>query len=145
MKDLNLDPKESGVISHFRSMLFRLTGAGLVKGRHRTAIEVWRKIEANRDAIAKKAKERGATKKNGVTIRGQVAKEMFDALDGATKREYTGLAEEENKGLDEIWEKNTKGPLSTTPTDRQRYILLPYLWYLLTHKTAIDVLSAFRG
>jgi len=88
MKDLNLDPKELGVISHFHSMLFRLTGAGLVKGRHHTAIEVWRKIEANRDAIAKKAKERGATKKNGITIRGQVAKEMFDALDGAKEGIY---------------------------------------------------------
>jgi len=122
MKDLDLDAKESGAINPYRVLLHKLTGVGLVKGRHRTPIEIWRKIATNREAIAAAAKDRGADKKTGVTIRGQVAKEMFEALSEETRDEYAALAELENKDMDEGWLQNTKGPLSTTPADRQRYV-----------------------
>ena len=82
----------------------------------------WWKIATNREAIAAAAKDRGADKKTGVTIRGQVAKEMFKALSKETRDEYAALAELENKDMDEGWLQNTKGPLSTTPADRQRYV-----------------------
>jgi len=120
MKDKDLDPKESGAINPYRVLLHRLTGVGLVKGRHRTPIEVWRKVAANREAIAAAAKDRGANKNTGVTIRGQVAKEMFDSLSEETRDEYAAIAEQENKEMDEGWEQNVKSPLSTTPADRQK-------------------------
>ena len=68
MKDQDLDSKDSGAANPYHILLHRLTGVGLVKGRHRTSIEVWRKVEANRGAIATAAKNRGANKKTGVTI-----------------------------------------------------------------------------
>ena len=68
MKDLDLDSKESGAINPYCALLHRLTGVGLVKGRHCTPIEVWRKIKMNREAIAAAAKDRSADKKTGVTI-----------------------------------------------------------------------------
>jgi len=47
---------------------------------------------------------------------------MFDALSKETRDEYAALAELENKDMDESWLQNTKGSLSTTPADRQRYV-----------------------
>ena len=124
MKDFqDPDLKEPGAANAYRVLLHRLTGVGLMKGPHRTPIEVWRKVAGNREAIAAAAKDRGANKKTGITIRGQVAKEMFEALSEETRDEYGALAEQENKEMDDGWAQNTKGPMSTTPADRQRYVL----------------------
>ena len=144
MKDQDLDSKESRAVNAYRVLLHRLTGVGLVKGRHRTSIEVWRKVEANREAIATAAKDRGADKKTGVTIRGQVAKEMFEALSQETRDEYAALAEQENKDMDEGWVQNTKGPLSTTPADRQRYAFSRQQ-SIFAHRIPIGASTAFQN
>src|SRR6188768_901890 len=96
MKDQDLDPTESGALNAFRILLLRQTGVGPSKPRHRTPVEVWRKVTANREAIAKLAKDQGATKQTGAKIRSTIAKTMFDALDESTRVEYAALAEQEN-------------------------------------------------
>jgi len=58
MKDQDLDPAESGALNAFRTLLLRLTGVGPSKPRHRTPLEVWRKLTPNREAIAKLGKDR---------------------------------------------------------------------------------------
>lgn len=57
-------------------------------------------MAANQEAIAAAAKDHGANKNMGVTIRGQVAKELFDSLSEETRDEYTTIAEQENKEMD---------------------------------------------
>jgi len=132
-KDLDMDPAESGVLNVFRLLLLKLTGVGPSKPRHHMPVEVWRKLTTNREAIAKLAKEQGATKQTGAKIRSAIAKSMFEALDDETQAEYAAIAEQENKELDENWLKHTSGPFSTTPVDCQKYVLFSRMFVIFTY------------
>jgi len=142
MKDQDLDPTESGTLNAFRVLLLRQTGVGPSKPRHRTPIEVWRKLTANREAIAKLAKEQGANKQTGAKIRANIAKTMFEALDEATQTEFAALADQENREADENWKKNTSGPFPTTPIDRQKYVFFGITLIHLTYPTFTGLLNA---
>ena len=142
MKDQDLDPTESGALNAFRILLLRQTGVGPSKPRHRTPVEVWRKITANREAIAKLAKDQGANKQTGAKIRSTIAKTMFEDLDESTRAEYAALAEQENKELDENWSRNTSGPFSTAPVDRQKYVVFRMTLIHFTYPNFIGLLSA---
>jgi len=142
MKDQDLDPTESGVLNAFRLLLLRQTGVGPSKPRHHTPIEVWRKLTPNREVIAKLGKEQGANKQTGAKIRSNIAKTMFEALDEATQAEFAALADQENKESDENWKKNTSGPFSTAPVDRQKYVFFRLMFVNSTHPIFIGLLNA---
>jgi len=120
MKDHDIDPKDSGKQNPYRALLFKLTGIGSVKPRLRSACNTWRKLTVNRDVIEVLAKAQGATKKNGVTLRGRIANELFAELDAEMKEEWAALAVQEHEEGVANWKLAMTSPPSTLPVDRQK-------------------------
>jgi len=120
MKDHDIDPKDSGKHNPYRALLYKLTGLGAKKPRLRSACNTWRKLTVNRDLIEVLAKAQGATKKNGVTVRGKIASDLFAELSAETKEEWAALAVQEHEEGVAAWKLAMTSPPSTLPVDRQK-------------------------
>lgn len=63
-----------------------------------------------------------ANKKHWVKIRAKHITQMYDALSGEQKLQYTDESFTQHQAAVEEWERVKKGPVSQMPEDRQRYV-----------------------
>jgi len=93
--------------------------------RQITAVNVWRKghredIEAE---ASRRAQELGDSRKNFVSLREKVAKELFESLSQEEKTSWANRAKDEHHKATEKWKRESTASPSTNPADRQRYVL----------------------
>lgn len=128
-KDHDLDATESGLFSHYRILLARLTKKDIDRPRFRTAVNLWRKtqridIEAETKAIAEAAKKKplGPDEKPEalITIRDRVARGRFGKLPAEERAFWKQEALTEHELAMNLWKTNMNAPAPTDPAARQR-------------------------
>lgn len=122
-KDRSTPNGEVSVDDPMTIILAKLTGTSLSKPRQPIPYNLWAKEDVNRDAIDQQFKTQRVhlqtRKRELLTLRTKITKELYDKLPEETKREWRNHAKHaHNENLSD-WKGILEGPPSTTPDDRQ--------------------------
>jgi hypothetical protein len=124
MKDHDLDPKDSGLSNPYRVLLHRLTGTSIQRPRMRSAMNIWRRTEAQviEAEVRRLVLEGEISRPKVVTLREGVAKKMFSQLSEDEREGWKAQAEEEHETAIKNWTNETKADPSEEPAARQKYV-----------------------
>jgi hypothetical protein len=127
-------------------LMAKLAGIPLKKPRLRTGHNIWGSTNRQRvDAVyEERVRADNVPMKRRATLRMQIYKELFDALDDETKQEYEKRAVEEHEAAVKKIDETLNSPPSQNPVDRQQYVFV-FLSYCIYSDLSPRVLKDLPG
>lgn len=129
-------------------VMAKLTGSSISKPRQPIPYNLWAKEEANREAIDLQFKARRSnrqvSRKELLTLRTGITKELYDKLPEETKNIWRTRAKDAQAESLSSWKRIIEGPASTEPIDRQRYAAFT-LFPALSYSSNVGALKGLWG